>query len=853
VLSSSGSHSVIKAYCPSLATGIFVLLTAAAVAGQESSEARPDSGAPASQAGASIQPPQLVESSVAEYPTAELAERRTAVVVLRLNIAADGGVTESEVVESAGVAFDSAAQQAALRLRFSPALRDGVAVPARILYRFELPAPPQDVVQPVAAESAPLEPPTAAIDVKVQGRSVAEELRASPQAVKVLDTREARRQTTDLGELLARTEGVAVQRTGGFGSPTRLSLHGLTDDQIRVFLDGVPLDFAGFGFGLANVPVNWLERVEVYRGVVPGRFGADALGGAVELVTDHRRRGKSLLASYTAGAFDTHQFAANAHSHWPNLGLLVRAAGFYDRTRNDYLIDVEVPDAEGQLHPARVRRFHDGYRAGGGLVDIGFMDRSWAKQLMLRLFVNEFDKELQHNVDMSVPYGRVRYGQATLGGTVSYQLPRSAAQDWRVEALAGYSHRTLSFRDISRWVYNWFGERVFERSPSSGEVGRFQSDLDQWEQRALARINVDYDITAGHTLSLRVAPSLVMRTGRERLRIDSERIDPATTDRRLLQVVSALEYTAGRRDDSFQNIAFAKHYLYRPSTLQVETFDNSVSSRADSVDHFGAGDAVRWRALSWLTAKLSYEYATRLPRADEVFGDGALVTPNPELTPELSHNGNLGVLVTRDLSERLGHLQLEVSGFLRQTEDMIVLLLAQDRIHSIHQNVFDVRTLGGDAVASWSSPNRLLTLAVNATWQDQRNRSLRGAFTPFRDQRVPNRPWLFANAVATVRLADFAAQKAELSVSWITRYVHSFWPGWQGTNATADTANIPTQWSHSLSFLYSLGGRYGLDFSLDIQNLTDARIYDVLGVQKPGRAAFFKVSARLDTQADASH
>ena len=39
-------------------------------------------------------------------------------------------------------------------------------------------------------------------------------------------------------------------------------------------------------FGIANVPVNLIERVEIYRGVVPIRFGADALGGAVNLVSD---------------------------------------------------------------------------------------------------------------------------------------------------------------------------------------------------------------------------------------------------------------------------------------------------------------------------------------------------------------------------------------------------------------------------------------------------------------------------------------------------------------------------------------------------------------------------------------
>jgi hypothetical protein len=119
-------------------------------------------------------------------------------------------------------------------------------------------------------------------EVVVRASSRAHLLRESAQAVKVVETARAHPHGADLGELLARTEGVGVQRSGGLGSDTRLSLHGLTDDPIRVFLDGVPLEFSGFGLRVASVPVNWIERVEVYRGVVPVRFGADAPGGALD-------------------------------------------------------------------------------------------------------------------------------------------------------------------------------------------------------------------------------------------------------------------------------------------------------------------------------------------------------------------------------------------------------------------------------------------------------------------------------------------------------------------------------------------------------------------------------------------
>jgi len=78
-------------------------------------------------------------------------------------------------------------------------------------------------------------------------------------------------------EIAGATQGVAVRRVGGLGSNARFSLNGPYDDQIRFFLDGVPLELAGYPFESPR-PVNLVNRVEVYRGVVPVRFGADALG-----------------------------------------------------------------------------------------------------------------------------------------------------------------------------------------------------------------------------------------------------------------------------------------------------------------------------------------------------------------------------------------------------------------------------------------------------------------------------------------------------------------------------------------------------------------------------------------------
>lgn len=82
-------------------------------------------------------PPKLVTFVEAPYPESEKAAGKSAAVVLRIGIAADGKVTEALVIEPAGPAFDEAALAAARRFVFEPAEIDGKPAPIRIVYRYE--------------------------------------------------------------------------------------------------------------------------------------------------------------------------------------------------------------------------------------------------------------------------------------------------------------------------------------------------------------------------------------------------------------------------------------------------------------------------------------------------------------------------------------------------------------------------------------------------------------------------------------------------------------------------------------------------------------------------------------------
>jgi vitamin B12 transporter len=702
----------------------------------------------------------------------------------------------------------------------------------------------EDAVAPRVLIAPSVPAASTALDVTVRGRSHVELQRRSALAVSVLELTEAKRGAADLGEALARVEGVAVRRTGGLGSDQRFSLAGLEGEQVRFFLDGVPLELAGYPFGVANVPVNAVERVEIYRGVVPVSLGADALGGAVNLITATPKTRTRAAASYQAGSFDTHRASADA-STWQN-GLFVKASGFLDYSANDYGVTVDEATADGRPIRVHVRRFHDAYRALGARLTLGTLDQPWARRLLLHGFITDYDRELQHDALMNKVAGAATAAGQSAGAHVSYQ------NRWRdafeLDANLGYSYSPTRYRDLTTCIYNWFGQCT--ESEVRSEIGGSQTGVANAPIDALTtqhalflRSNARYVLPAGQSLRLSLAPTHYGRGGEDRYEPIPGARDPLDVERRLTQAVIGLEYGVSTLADRLELSIFGKSYLqWLRSEELLRDGENSVRRDRDT-QRFGAGTSLRYAFLEVLWAKASYEYATRLPNVYEVFGNGVMIEPNLALQPELSHNANLSL--TSDVARaRAGRFNAELAWFMRDAEQLIYVV-GQNVFR--HQNVLNARSLGGTASAAWTSAGEYLKLGGNATYQAFRNTSEEGPQARFNGDRMPNQPYLFANASARAQLRSAFAPEDALSLTWTMRYTHSFFRAWESAGRRDTKDLIPTQILHGLALTYLAAKRRNssLSASLEVHNLTDAEVFDFFGVQKPGRAVFAKMVAEL--------
>lgn len=681
---------------------------------------------------------------------------------------------------------------------------------------------------------------TPVLETVIRDDSEERALAESARAVTVVDTAEARKQSADMGEVLRRTHGVAVRQSGGLGSATRFSLNGLYDDQIRFFVDGVPLEVAGYGFHLANVPVNLVDRVEIYRGVVPIRFGADALGGAVHLVADRRLRRTGASFSLQLGSFHTLRATALARVFHPRTGFVGGVSLFVDRSENDYPVDVEMPDERGKLHPATVPRFHDAYAAHGVGVELGVVDRAFADRLTLRLHHAAFDKELQYNTVMTVPYGEARHGAALTGATLRYELADLEGTGFGAELTASYARRALTFRDDSTWVYDWTGRRVGERRVG-GELESQPHDTVQWQDTALARLLLRQRLPFDQELRASVAPTHTTRSGDERIEPAPDARDPLNAQRDLFTLVVGLEHELSLFEDLVEGMLFAKGYTLL--TRSEEQRPGGVFRRLErGSQHGGAGASVRVRLFDWLHTKASYEWATRLPSAYELFGDGVLIGPSLALEPERSHNGNASLhLDVRDTV--VGSFRAEGNAFVRESDQLIVLIGTESVMR--HQNVYAARSLGAEAAVGYSAPDERFVIDANATFMDLRNVSEEGAFESFRGDRIPNRPWLFANLSWRVQERSWLLPDDEAAFFWSTRYTHEFFRSWESQGLRQFKQTVPAQLLHSAGVSYGFGDPVDLTTTVEVQNLTDAKTYDLFGVQRPGRALFVKLVGEL--------
>ncbi len=599
---------------------------------------------------------------------------------------------------------------------------------------------------------------------------------------------------TDISDLLARVAGLQLARLGGWGASAVPSLRGSSAAQIRFFVDGMPLPEAQTGLAaFERVPLDRLQAVEVYRGVVPAGLGGGGGAGAINFIT--RDVADGVDASVMAGSFGerggriTVGGTAADNSRSGLIGLHGHRADndfeFLDhnqtfhrsdddtvRTRENAWLEEYGAWGSGRWQRGRLSaRGSLGYtrRDGGRPGPLGYespnasvrydrMDAQghldWADGLVRADLSGGRDNEyLFHPVAGEVGflppgtthtasddlYGRLAWSPTLVDGLLSLEAGLDWRGQWQDEQIAGRSEPQRSRRTTSAFaavVIDFFGDR------------------------------------------LRVVPTWRWQHNRDNF--------PLTP-------IPWLQTGSGNtRDDISPSLGAVW-------TVQPDRF-------------FVEGHAAR---------------TVRVPTWVELFGHRGGVDGNPALQPEEIGSADLAFS-----ARRLGPLAGRLAVFFAATDDRIIFVQNSQRTSkAINLGRTVARGVELELVADLPLQ---MDLSGNLTVQRVTDR---GADPAYYDNSLPFLPDVEAQGRLTGRLADWHPW---LAVGYMSGNYRD------RANTELDRAPARTRWNLGLSRNWYppwLGPAGVCSLSGAVINLTDNAVYDVEGFPLPGRS--WQLAVRL--------
>jgi vitamin B12 transporter len=281
-----------------------------------------------------------------------------------------------------------------------------------------------------AASGADAQRPAALSPVIVTATRTAITVDDALSSVTVITRKDIDRlQPVSLIDLLQGLPGVTFAQSGGLGQQSSLFLRGTNSSHTLLLIDGVRVGTVSAGLpAFDQLPIDQIERIEVVRGPRSSLYGADAIGGVIQIFTRRGARGSGLAPSLRAGAGSRGYadgqvgLAAGDQHAWYNLSV----GGQYTRGINACRVGAaeafagcftDEPDADAYRN--RNALAHAGYRWDGGTE----LDATWLRS----------DSHVEFD---GAPFGNQHHNLQQVAGA---NLRFDPLAPWKVTLAAGQS------------------------------------------------------------------------------------------------------------------------------------------------------------------------------------------------------------------------------------------------------------------------------------------------------------------------------------------------------------------------------------------------------------------------------
>lgn len=667
-------------------------------------------------------------------------------------------------------------------------------------------------------------------EVIISEKSQARLLREQAMPVSVISMQQLQGTVSDIQSILAKTVGVTIRASGGMGSTSRLSVRGLEGKRIGFFIDETPMADQSDFLDLNDIPIDMIDRIEIYKGVVPAKFGGSAMGGAVNIVIkeypDHYAD-----VSYQRESYNTNRFQTVLKKNDRKHGLVYGVGGGINYADNDYVM--ESPYIKG----LKIKRDHDTYKKvlmGGSMKAHNW----WFDEVELEPVYLRTYHEIQ-GIDTDIRHAHTKSD----GFLLNFKLEKDdfflEGLDFDMSTAVAYTRYHMT--DTAKTYYDWTGQGYPTPSVYGGEItnNRFASDSDNRKLTLLNKLYIEYLINKRNSVIFNSVLQTADGRPSDDLKILSlgKKVD---FDSRMRSWVVGLTYDYRSLDQRFLNSLTGRYYWYGMDTRYQNVYVNvpsePITLRKTS---WGYSEAMRYRITPGLMAKLSGGYDVRIPAENELLGDGATITPARDLLPERNLSANAGLLY--DLTGiHPSNLQIEVNGFYMHVDDMIRFV--KGILGAQYQNFGQMRTLGIEAEVK-ADMLPCLYGYVNATYQDLRDTREHEAGTempnPTKGKRMPNIPYLMSNAGLEFHKENLfggTGQNTRLfaDMSFIEEYFYDF------ELTRNEKRRIPRSLTLDLGFEHSFFDQR-LYISGSIKNVADATVISEYNCPLPGRTLGLKL------------
>lgn len=482
-------------------------------------------------------------------------------------------------------------------------------------------------------------------EMVVEGRrSTSTDPQSTPSQVTVIELDGSLPVGSEVADVVETAAGIHVQRLGGVGDWSTVSIRGSTARQVAVFLDGVPLNPDGATtVNLSELPTTALERIEIYRGHAPAEFDTAPIGGVIHLVTPYEP--ESTGFSVTTGSHNTHRVAANGAASgsvrgW-NVDTWMAAEGL--ATSGDY-------------------RYFDNRATLYNLFDDRFVDRTNNDKNQLNLLGRV--RATRNRVSVSSTHGVLERTEGIPGPGIAPALGTRLETSRLLNALQ--VHFQPSWGRIKLQGWQIVRDEVWD--DRDGEIGPGA----QWEERQTATNGVL--VHSEWLLSKHLVPGLTTS-----LRFDRTQQHDLLTD----EQGPTLRRQAWSTSPSVRTY-FLEDRFQMDGTLAIQGLHNKAKGEIPYKEVSGAlqpdegtlitampRGGILWRPVAMLALKANAGRYLRPPDFTELFGDRGSIVGNPELQPERGSQFDVGARILVDAPVTA---IIELAGFHNRSDNLIAFV-----------------------------------------------------------------------------------------------------------------------------------------------------------------------------------